>query len=419
MWRHGLLLKLTEVIKDLKMINLFDSMLSNRFLQVCLNNKSSHWRCLNDGLPQGSVLSPILFSLYVADLPLTNSMIFQFADDIALTFQASSFEVCEEVLNGDLITLSNYFKSWGLKPNPSKSEACCFHLNNREANRELRVVFENIFVPNVFFPKYLGVTLDRTLSYKNHIEKLSKKLSSRVNIIRKLAGTNWGADAETLKISSTSLVYSCAEYGAPVWLNSSHTHKVDVQLNNAMRIITGALKSTPLPWLPVLSNIEPPALRRESACRREFSNCHLYGNSLLHDVIQEIPENRLNSRNPPWKYNNNESFNVKERWKNDWNCSNVTNAHLINDPSERVNGFNLKRSDWVKLNRFRTGHGRCAYNMHKWGMSGSPLCSCGDQQTMNHLINDCPLYKFSGGLNQLHEVTPDAVTYLKSMDLKL
>ena len=58
---------------------------------------------------------------------------------------------------------------------------------------------------------------------------------------------------------------SAAVYCAPVWSRSAHTSQVDVQLNSTMQLISGTLCSTPLPWLPVLSNIEPPALRRKAA----------------------------------------------------------------------------------------------------------------------------------------------------------
>ena len=81
----------------------------------------------------------------------------------------------------------------------------------------------------------------------------------------KLAGYTWGASVNTLRSSALALCYSAAEYCAPVWSRSAHTSRVDVQLNSAMRRISGTLRSTPLPSLPVLSNIEPPALRRKAA----------------------------------------------------------------------------------------------------------------------------------------------------------
>jgi hypothetical protein len=91
------------------------------------------------------------------------------------------------------------------------------------------------------------VTLDRSFTFKPHLEKTALKVNARVNLlIRKLAGTNWGCDADTLRTTSLALVFSAAEYCAPVWLNSAHTQKVDVQFNNAMHFITGTAKSTKL-----------------------------------------------------------------------------------------------------------------------------------------------------------------------------
>jgi hypothetical protein len=73
-----------------------------------------------------------------------------------------------------------------------------------------------------------------------------KKEAARVNLLRKLAGINWGAVAETLRTASLALVFFLS-----VWLNNVHTNKIDVQLNNALRIISGTVKSTQLQWLPV------------------------------------------------------------------------------------------------------------------------------------------------------------------------
>jgi len=81
----------------------------------------------------------------------------------------------------------------------------------------------------------------------------------------KLAGSTWNANAITLQSSALALCYSAADYCTLVWSHSSHTSQVDVQLNSTMRLITGTLRSTPLPWLPVLSNIKLPALQRKAA----------------------------------------------------------------------------------------------------------------------------------------------------------
>jgi hypothetical protein len=76
-------------------------------------------------------------------------------------------------------------------------------------------------------PKYLGVTLDRTLTYNAHLTKTSKKVSARISIVRKLAGTGWGAGTETLRTADLAIFYSTAEY-ATVWLTNVHISKIDV-----------------------------------------------------------------------------------------------------------------------------------------------------------------------------------------------
>jgi len=103
-----------------------------------------------------------------------------------------------------------------------------------------------------------GVTLDRTLTYKNYLTKVAAKIKTRNNIIRKFANTSWGSDPNTFRISAIALTYSVAGYCAPVWINSVHVNKIDTQLNAIMRTITGTIKSTPMQWLPVLSNITNP-----------------------------------------------------------------------------------------------------------------------------------------------------------------
>ena len=139
-------------------------------------------------------------------------------------------------------------------------------------------------------PKYLGYTMDMTQTHKPHIEKVAQKLKSRNNIPQKLAGSTWGCDANTLRTAALSMVYSSAEYCCPVWLRSSHTSKVDTQINASLRIVTGTLKSTPLPWLPVLSNITPSHILRKAALAKEWSKIEKNESLPIHqDLISAHP----------------------------------------------------------------------------------------------------------------------------------
>ena len=118
-------------------------------------------------------------------------------------------------------------------------------------------------------PVYRGVTLDRTLSYKAHIEKTKKKVETRYNTIRKLRNSKWGATPTTLRLSALALCYSAAEYACPVWERSTHAKKLDSTLNETCRMITGCLKPTNTNILPVLAGIAPSDIRRAVASRTE------------------------------------------------------------------------------------------------------------------------------------------------------
>ena len=103
----------------------------------------------------------------------------------------------------------------------------CYISPAKSALREFKVSMNGICLKHDPHPVYLGVTLDRTLSFKEHTTKTADKLKSRNNLLSKLAGTSWGASANTLRTSALALCYSVAQYCCPVWSRSSHIRKVD------------------------------------------------------------------------------------------------------------------------------------------------------------------------------------------------
>jgi len=132
----------------------------------------------------------------------------------------------------------------------------------------------------------LGVTLDRTLSFREHLRKTAAKVSTRNNLLGMLARTSWGAS--TLRTSALALCYSVAEYCAPVWSRSPYTRLIDVQLNEAMCTVSGTLRPTPLPWLPVLSHIAPPHLCRKEATTKLLGMIACHFTQTLRIILQPV-----------------------------------------------------------------------------------------------------------------------------------
>lgn len=182
----------------------------------------------------------------------------------------------------------NYYKNNWLKPNPNKTQICTFHLRNKEAKRTIRLIW-GVEIENTEYPKYLGVTLDRTLSFKHHCRNVKQKTHARNNPIRKLTGTSWGADPNSERTSALALCYSTAEYTVSVRARSCHAKKVDIALNEICRIISGCLEPTPIKEIQVQSGIVLPDIRREIASEIErhkqlYDPRHpLHGMNLQHD----------------------------------------------------------------------------------------------------------------------------------------
>jgi len=201
-----------------------------------------------------------------------------------------------------------------------------------------------------------------------------------------------GASAATLRTSALALCYSTAEYCAPVWSRSLHTKLIDIQLNETMRIISGTLQSTSIPWLPVLSHIPLPYRRREDAISKLFNKVEFSDHLPLFSDICHHPTLRLPSRHPVWKGNPSAdaTASVSSRCRDDWQSATVINSSLVDDPTVRLPGFHLSRRQWSLLNRFRTGQGHCGMCRKKWGLTNNEMCACGDIQTCHiSLIPAC------------------------------
>lgn len=420
-WIKGLMFKLLKAVKCLRLCDFVCNMLSDRHFQVFLNDQSSTTRKLNNGLPQGSVLSCLLFNLYIHDLPKTKSRKFLYADDMAFTYQARKFQPIEKALNKDLVDVADYCRKWRLLPSPSKTVVTCFHLNHRDAGRALNVVLDGHQLTHDFEPKYLGITLDRTLTFKTHLTDTAAKLRVRNNLIQKLSHTSWGASASCLRTSALALVFSSAEYCCSVWINSAHATKVDVQLNSTLRMISGTVRSTPTLWLPALCDILPAEIRRKKALLREYQKIQSNERLPLHRDLQVPFVHRLKSRNPPLvlaKDLLNDNFDPNQSWTELWRDKGYFSP-LFDINHQRGDEFKLQRRIWCNLNRLRTGHGRCNFMMHKWRLASSPNCICGDvPQTMNHILQECPILAFqTGSIDDILSLNTSAIDWLKALNL--
>ena len=200
---------------------------------------------------------------------------FIYADDLCVTAQQPSFVEVETTIEESLSELTHYYKSNNLRANTEKNQVTAFHLGNKEAKRTLKVKWNRTYLENTHHPKYLGVTLDRTLSYKQHIHNTKMKVATRNTLIGKLSSSKWGTNASTIRTTTLALGYSVTEYAATA--------------------ITGCLKPTNVEELYLLSGIAPPSIRRDVCTRVEKAKQETKEAHSLHGQIPT--ERRLTSRN--------------------------------------------------------------------------------------------------------------------------
>jgi len=256
-----------------------------------------------------------------------------------------------------------------------------------------------------------------SLTYSQHLESLRKKLTSRVVLLRRLAGSGWGAGATTFRTAMLALVHSTAECCAPVWCRSAHTHLIDPTINDALQIVTGCLRPTPVENLPILPGIQPAELRRSEATLSLGCRAKEPGH-LLHSALTRPPSavaRRLKSRHPfvpaaqqVIRFSDINNIRtaqwVDHQCNTEWAKKPTRLRTLIPDTGTHTPGMTLPRRVCVRLNRLRTGVGRFRSCLYKWGMASSAACECGAEKqtsTMSSfnvqsidLPTDCTAWRF-------------------------
>ena len=219
----------------------------------CRGVKSSA-RIVHAGVPQGSKLSPSLFSFYLADMPRPTESVKRVchADDITVWASGVQIPVLEQQINSYLEEVSTFLKVNSLLISAPKSTVTLFTPDPFQARFHPKIAIADAIPPLERTPKILGVLLDTSFAFHHHCEYVANRVSKRNNILKALAGTSWGQQKETLLMTYKAVGRSIVDYAAPVWsTNASNTsmEKIQVAQNEALRISTGAHKMSSIDHL--------------------------------------------------------------------------------------------------------------------------------------------------------------------------
>ena len=172
--------------------------------------------------PQGSSLSPLLFNLFVSDIPKWDDVLAtEYADDVAILVGGKSVESVNSKFQNLLTEIEFYFQQKSLLISSEKSKAMLFY-SKRSLPPIPPIKINGTNVEFVQKFKYLGITLDSTcLSWKPHIQELAYTSKKRANILKAFSARSWGADKKILIMLYKSLVLSKLNYGAELIGNAS------------------------------------------------------------------------------------------------------------------------------------------------------------------------------------------------------
>ena len=241
------------------------SFLSDRRVCVVFQNHNSRSFRVRRGVPHESVLGPVLFSLFINDLPasLPSSVSCSlYADDQVIWSSSPSVPTAVEATQGSLFRLDRWSEYWCLPINPSKCEAFFFSVDPHQANLQPKLLLLGSRLRFNSTPTFLGVTFDRTLSFSKHVTSLKAKFFPRLKALRCISASSWGPSKESLFVLCKSFLRSLLTYASPGWflfLSATNLIKLERLHRAASRAITDCLSSSPIPLL--LSEASLPPLR--------------------------------------------------------------------------------------------------------------------------------------------------------------
>lgn len=221
---------------------LIESYLRDRTQSVVYNNTSSEFLPISSGVPQGSVLGPLLFSLYINDLPsvIRNSRIHMYADDVQLITICSTINVDHGIdkLNSDLRNILDFARKNFLQLNASKSHCLVIGRRKIDTNGIRNVRIGNDVIGFVEQAKNLGVYFNRTLTWDTHVNIAVGKV---YGILRRLWATRYLIPVETKLMVAKTIILPSLLYGAELFCNldSITFRKLNVVFNNVARYVNG------------------------------------------------------------------------------------------------------------------------------------------------------------------------------------
>ncbi len=276
--------------------------MSNRKQSVSIRSTTSDTKLITAGVPQGSVLGPLLFLIYVNDITdHLLSIVRLFADDSSLSFSSTNVDDLEGIINYDLLTISDWAKQWLVSFNPNKTEAMILTL--RQLDRPLNLNFQNTPITFVDDHKHLGLTLSSNGKWHTHIQHIINSTARVLGIMRNL---KFKISRQSLNQIYISYMRPILEYASSVWDGCTEYEKdsLETNQNEAARIVTGLTRSVSLDNLRQEVGWQLLSVRR---CIQKLSIMYKANNNQVPSYISNLIPPTVNTIS---RYNLRNQFDI-------------------------------------------------------------------------------------------------------------
>jgi hypothetical protein len=297
-WHDGLIYKLNKLRLPQYLIKYIIAFLKKRTASVELENILSHPFQLKSGTPQGSPLSPLLYIIYTADsmngIP-THTEHGLFADDTALWTSSNRTSQLTVRLQESTDAFQSWCNAWKLKLQPTKTEMLHFSPHPRKGYKHPVVIkIEQAMVKPQDATRYLGVILDRKLSWRNHLQEIEPKCAQRIHLLRFLSRAATKFNPKIMLNVYKAIVRPILTYGFPLLLTASDKtwERIQVIQNKAIRAALNLPHYTSVAYIHRISKIptiKPYAISLlDKAIKTARHNHETLLLTLLQDIQQDI-----------------------------------------------------------------------------------------------------------------------------------
>lgn len=244
-WHHGLLYKLIKTNTPKYIIKILASFLESRSFAVKVGNSTSPTVDITFGVPQGAVMSPTLYNVFTHDVPQPEDCeVAQFADDTAFFKSSRYAKTITQTLERTFNKYQRYYKLWKIKVNNDKTQAIFFSKRRTKQLPQipLKAGDSNIEWSNEV--KYLGLVLDKKLTYRQHVNYVAEKTLKAMRILYSMLNRKSKLDQSNKLLLLKVCLRPISTYAAPILVQAAKTHlrKLQVIQNKILRMILDA------PW---------------------------------------------------------------------------------------------------------------------------------------------------------------------------